>query len=397
MPNQGDIRGDEPFIIVGGGIGGAAAALALARKGIRSHVLEQSPAFREVGAGIQLPPNVSRMFDRLGVYDKVREVAFLPENLILMDAISGDIVIKVTLGEPFEAQFGYPYIVMHRGDLLEILLAACRETGLVTLSASSRVVSYEDLGRHVVVTTADGEQFKGPALIGCDGLRSLIRPTIIEGDDPLRTEGDTIFRGVVPSENIPEHLFSSSITMWGGPDFDFAHYPVRRGEVYNIGASIRSPAVKEGLRAAASFDELRERYQIACPKVRELLEHVDHSRHWVLYDRAPQRHWSKGRATLLGDAAHASFHYIAQGACMALEDAVYLADQVEANRGDPARAFQAYEDGRFARMARVQMTSRFFGDIYHAGGVMRDMRREMFSKLAPKDVYNTMSWLFSGI
>ncbi len=385
-----------PIIIVGGGIGGASAALALARKGIPSVVLEQATVFRELGAGIQMPPNAFKAFERLGVVDQVLAVAAFPEALILMDAISGEQVVKVPVGLPeFKQRFKYAYALMHRGDLLEILIDACRASPLVELRTGMRVVDFEQKGEKVVATMANGEEVVGSALIGADGLWSIARNKIVADGPPL-TEGDIIFRAVIPFNEVPSELYQTSVVMWGGPFMDFAHYPLRRGEIYNMAAIFRVPLPGDGSTPQGTAEQLMERFSKACPAVRALIPKLDTSRQWVLYERPAIRDWFKGRVALLGDAAHAGYHYIAQGACMALEDSVILADTL-AESQTFEEGFSRYRDARYLRTARVQFTARQFGDLYHADGINRELRRDVLGKLPHQKVFDNLSWVFDGV
>ena len=385
-----------PIIIVGGGIGGASAALALSRKGIPSIVLEQSTVFRELGAGIQMPPNAFRAFERLGVVDQVLAVAAFPEALILMDAVSGEQVIKVPVGLPeFKQRFKYAYALMHRGDLLEILIDACRASPLIELRTGMRVADFEDHGDKVVAIMDNGERVEGSALIGADGLWSLTRAKIVGDGSPL-TEGDIIFRAVIPFEEVPSELYQTSVVMWGGPHMDFAHYPLRRGEIYNMAAIFRVPPPEDGSTPKGTAEQLMKEFEKACPAVRALIPKLDTSRQWVLYERPAIREWFKGRVALLGDAAHAGYHYIAQGACMALEDSVVLGD-VMATSATIEEGFRRYRDARYLRTARVQFTSRQFGDLYHAEGINRELRKDVMGKLPPQKVFENLSWVFDGV
>jgi salicylate hydroxylase len=385
-----------PVIIVGGGIGGASAALALSRKGIRSIVLEQATVFRELGAGIQMPPNAFKAFERLGVVDQVLEAAAFPEALYLMDAITGEQVVKVPVGLPeFKQRFKYAYALMHRGDLLELLIDACRASPLVELRTGMRVSDFVDHGDRVVASMENGEKVEGSALIGADGLWSLTRNKVVGDGQPL-TEGDIIFRAVIPFEEVPSELYQTSVVMWGGPFMDFAHYPLRRGEIYNMAAIFRVPLPQDGSTPKGTAEQLMERFERACPAVRALIPKLDTSRQWVLYERPAIRDWSKGRVALLGDAAHAGYHYIAQGACMALEDSVVLAD-VMAESATVQEGFDRYRDARYLRTARVQFTARQFGELYHADGIHRDLRRDVLGKLTPQKMFDNLSWVFDGV
>lgn len=387
--------GTLPILVVGGGIGGAAAALALSRKGRRVHLLEQAEDFREIGAGIQMPPNAFKAFEILGVREAMEAVAAYPESLILGDMLTGQAVYTVPIGDEFVRRFGYRYALLHRGDVLERLVQACRSSELITLQSRSRVVGFENRPDRVTVRTANGDEYEGEALIASDGMWSATRASLV-GDEP-QTDGYVLSRGVVPVSEIPQELYSQSVTMWGGPDLDFFHYPLRRQEIFNIGASYRDPGIKSGPNyPAGSREALMHHFRDACGHVKRLLDYIDVSRTWILHDRPPIAEWAKGRVALLGDAAHPMYIYISQGACMALEDAVILAEAVDRSGSIPD-ALEAYRDARYLRTARVQLTSRQFGEIYHAKGVYRDLRNHLLAKAPPAALYDTLGWVFDGV
>jgi salicylate hydroxylase len=233
-------------------------------------------------------------------------------------------------------------------------------------------------------------------MVAADGLWSESRATLFGRAAPS-TDSYVLCRGVVPVQEIPQELYSQSVTMWGGPELDFFHYPLRRDEIFNIGASYRDPSIKfeEGY-PRGNRDTMMQRFRDACPHVKALLEHIDVSRAWVLYDRPPLKEWSKGRVTLLGDAAHPTYIYISQGACMALEDAIVLAEMVD--RHDAIEdAFLAYQQERYLRTARIQLTSRQFGEVYHAVGVQRELRNHLLANADPRGLHETLAWVFSDI
>ena len=384
--------GSLPILVVGGGIGGAATALALAKQGWRVQVLEQADDLTEIGAGIQMPPNAFKAFAALGVLAAVEKVAAYPERLVLGDMLSGQPVYQVPIGDAFIERFGFRYALMHRGDLLQILVDACRANDNITLTTGARVTSFVDQGDRVVVTAND-DDYEGQAMIAADGLWSLTRASL-HGAEPPRTDSYIVCRGVVPVADLPTALYSPLVTMWGGPELDLFHYPLRRGEIYNIGASYRSPDLVPGApNPKGDRDVMLARFRDACPHVKSLLGYIDVSRAWVLYDRPPIRQWAKGRVALLGDAAHPTTIYISQGACMALEDAVVISDCLS-RTDDIAAAFRAYEAARYLRTARIQLTSRQFGDVYHAAGVQRDLRNHLLADARPEALYETLAWVF---
>ena len=385
---------DHPYIIIGGGIGGLACALALARKGFRTLLLEQAAEFGEIGAGIQLGPNVFRMFDKLGVTDKVRKLAVFPEYLMMRDAITTDIVTKINLDESFLARFGNPYAVIHRADLHKALLEACAEyPDFITMKTSQKVTTMDDKGDRVVVSTETGEVYEGAALVGADGLWSIVRQKIV-GDGKPVVSGHITYRAVLPTSEVPEELRAWAMIIWAGEKTHLVQYPMRGGELYNLVAVFHSDKFSEGWDSYGDPAELHERFAKTCEPVRTLLGKIESWRMWVLCDRPPIRDWSRGNITLLGDAAHPMLQYLAQGANMAAEDAVCLASEVNKCGGDWNAAFLAYQKARYLRTARVQLTARLYGEVYHASGAARDLRNAVLGERTPEQAFESMAWLY---
>jgi len=382
-----------PVLIVGGGIGGLAAALALAQKGIRTQVLEQAPEFKEIGAGIQLGPNVFRMFDVLGLTQAVSRLAVFPENLIMLDAITGEEVTRIPLDAGFRARFTHPYALIYRPDLLSVLLEACRTSDLIELHTSQKIIAVDERDERISVQTEAGQSYDGAALIGADGLWSTIRPFIV-GDGKPQVAGHITYRAVLPTSEVPEYLRRWSMTFWAGEKVHLVIYPLRGGDLYNLVAVFHSNRYEEGWDSFGDPAELHERFAGTCEPVRTLLGKIESWRMWVLCDRPPVKTWSKGRMTLIGDAAHPMLQYLAQGACMAIEDAVCLANRVETAQGDYAAAFQEYQAARYLRTGRVQIMARVYGEFYHASGVARELRNMMLSARTPEQSYEAMQWLY---
>lgn len=388
---------DLPIIVAGGGIGGLAAAWALARKGKAVQVFEQAPEFGEVGAGIQLGPNVFKMFDYLGLTEAIDRTAVYPGNLIMRDALSGEEVIRVPVGsDAFRARFKFPYGVIHRADIHGAFLEACGNSPLVTLNASRKVVGYEDKGDRVAVKIDGGTELDGDLLVGADGLWSSVREQLV-GDGKPRVSGHIAYRAVIPTPKVPAHLQQTDVVLWAGPKTHLVHYPLRRGEVYNLVVVFHSSRYEEGWDTYGDPEELRERFKGERPEVLEFLAMVNAWKMWVLCDREPIKGWSKGRVVLLGDAAHPMLQYLAQGACMATEDAVVLANKLDGAKGDYASAFDAYEKERYLRTARVQLMARFYGEVYHATDVKRDLRNSLLKNASPEGAINGAAWLYGGI
>jgi len=387
---------DATFLIAGGGIGGLAAALGLSRKGVRSIVLEQSSRFGEIGAGIQIGPNAFHAFDWLGVGDAARARAVYIESLIMMDAVADEQVFRLALDEKFRARFGNPYAVVHRTDLHDALLQGCRRSGLIELRTDSRVESFEQDGTSVTATLANGEAVTGAALIGADGLRSKVREQVVGGGEP-RVSGHTTYRSVIPIERMPEDLRWSAACLWAGPKIHIVHYPLKGWKVFNLVATCHDDAPEPVTGKPVSNAHVLENFSHACARPRRIIEQGEDWKLWVLCDRDPVRNWVDGRVTLLGDAAHPMLQYFAQGACMALEDAVCLAHMTEAHSGDLDMAFAAYNRQRAVRTARVQTGSRLIGDyIYHPEGAMADMRNSVMRSLSQDDWHDRLQWLYGG-
>jgi 2-polyprenyl-6-methoxyphenol hydroxylase-like FAD-dependent oxidoreductase len=387
---------EKPILVAGGGIGGLATALALAKKGAHVRVLEQSPQFAEIGAGIQLGPNVFRMFEWLGITQEINRLAVYPENLIMRDCITGQEVTRIALNEMFLDRFKYPYALIHRADLHSALLEACRKSNLIGLHTSQKVATIAEHPDRVAVKTEQGEEFEGIALVGADGIWSTIR-SILVGDGKPRVSGHICYRAVLPTTEMPEDLRIWSMMLWAGEKTHFVHYPVRGGELFNLVAVFHSARYEEGWDSYGDPKELHERFAGTCSQVKEVLAKIESWRMWVLCDREPIRNWSRGRVTLLGDAAHPMLQYLAQGACMAIEDSVVLANKLDAAKGDVAGALLAYQNERYIRTGRVQLTARLYGEAYHAAGAVRDIRNVTLAARTPQQALDAMGWLYDGI
>jgi len=386
---------DLPILIVGGGIGGLSAALALAHKGRRVRVLEKAPEFGEIGYGIQMGPNVSRMLDRLGLLKTLEPHAVFPDALILVDAMDNRELTRIALGKPFLDRYQYRYFVIHRRDLHGGILDACRQREEITLEASRGMTSFEERGNTVVVRCENGAEYEGAALIGADGLWSPTRAAIV-GDGMPRVAGHVTYRGVVPTGEISDRSHLDSMTIWVGPDLHLVQYRLRGGAVMNNVATVNSRRFRRGEKDFGGPDELDEVFARAAPQVRDMLRYISRDRNWVLHDREPVTHWTRGRATLLGDAAHPTLQYLAQGANMAIEDAIVLAEKVATAGEDYNRAFLAYQGERMNRTARVVLSSRFFGDYFHADGGARELRNELARRRDPDNPWEA-DWLYRGI
>ena len=385
-----------PFLIAGGGIGGLATALGLARIGRRVVVFEQAPQLGEIGAGIQIAPNAFHCFDALGVGDAARAKAVYIDNLILMDAIKDERIAQIPLDAPFRQRFGNPYAVVHRADLHGVLLEACRAHRLISLHVDSCVMRYDQDGARVTVALGNGRTTEGAALIGADGLSSRIRAQLV-GDGAPRVSGHTTYRSVVPTGLVPEELRWNAATLWAGPKCHIVHYPLKGGKVFNFVVTCQNGAREPVAGKPVSADEVREGFAHVCARALKIIDHGADWKQWVLCDRDPVQNWVEGRVALLGDAAHPMLQYFAQGASMALEDAVCLAHMAQAQGDDIAGALIAYNRRRAVRTARVQLGSRLIGEyVYHPEGAMADVRDAAMRAKSPQDWYDTLQWLYGG-
>lgn len=388
---------DDTILISGGGIGGFAAALALSLKGRSVHLLEQAAEFAEVGAGLQLGPNVFQMFKALGLTDAVNEVAVFPQALVMKDALSGEEITRIPVNNAaFKTRFDYPYGVIYRPDLHNILIEACKNSPRVALSLNQKVIDFEDTGASVQVVCENGRTHRGAALIAADGLWSRVRERLISDGKPV-VSGHIAYRAVLPTAEVPGHLRLNEMILWAGPKTHLVQYPLHRGDIFNLVAVFHSDRYEEGWNVFGDVDELRARFAGEHADVLALLDKIESWRMWVLCDREPIREWSKNRVTLLGDAAHPMLQYLAQGACMAIEDAVCLASRLDTAGGDYAAAFQAYQQARYLRTARVQITARFYGQAYHAEGASADLRNALLAGRSAEKAYESMAWLYEGV
>jgi 3-hydroxybenzoate 6-monooxygenase len=382
-------------LIAGGGIGGLAAAVGLARKGIRSIVLEQAAEIGEIGAGIQLAPNAFHAFDYLGVGDEARAKAVFIDKLRLMDAVSGQEITHIPLDEPFRARFRNPYAVVHRGDLHGVLARACRASGMVELRTGHAVQGYEEDGGRVRALVRGKEPVEGDLLIGADGLRSAVRAQLV-GDGEPRVSGHSTYRSVIPTAQMPEDLRWNAATLWAGPKVHLVHYPLTDWKLFNLVVTCHNDPPKAVAGEPVAKDEVRKWFAHVAPRARQIIEHGDNWKRWVLCDRDPVERWVDGRATLLGDAAHPMLQYAAQGACMAMEDAVCISHML-GTHDDIDRALAAYQAQRVVRTARLQVLSRLIGEfIYHPDGALATMRNAVMSAMTPTEYYERLSWLYGG-
>lgn len=383
------------ILIAGGGIGALAAALALARGGHQVRVFERQERFTELGAGIQIAPNGFLALDRLGVGEQVRRRAVYVDELRFMDGATGRLVQSMPLGDPYRARFGNPYAVVHRIDLYAPILEACRQSPDIILSAGRAVAGYRRHADGAALLLADGTEILGDAVIGADGIRSAVRRTMLADGDP-RVSGHTIYRSVIPMNLVPERLRSNCVTLWAGPSWHFVHYPIGGGDQLNLAATRDDGATEPVSGKPVPRELVSTLFSDISGQAAALLELGREWREWVLCDREPVRRWTDGPVVLLGDAAHPMLQYAAQGACMALEDAVILGELTAGVEGatDLAASFARFEAERRERTAAATLTAREMGRaLYHPRGTAAQERNAMLGAFTADDLYDKVSWL----
>ena len=383
----------QKVIVVGGGIGGLAAAMALTAQGIQVELLEQAEQIAEIGAGIQLGPNAYAALDALGVGEAARNRSVFTDHMTMMDAVDAKEVGRIDVGKAFRERFGNPYGVIHRADIHLSILEAVEKHPLISFRTSTRIEHFEQTESGVVVTDTNGNTYTADALLGADGVRSVVREKLI-GDD-ARVTGHVVYRAVVDASEIPEDMHANAPVLWAGPRCHLVQYPLRGGKEYNIVVTFHSRNQEVWSVTDGSKEEVLSYFEGIHPKPRRLLDLPKSWRRWATADREPVENWGEGVVTLLGDAAHPMTQYLAQGACMALEDAVTLGKAIEATGGDLATAFRLYESIRIPRTARVVWSAREMGRLYHAKGVERQVRNALWAGRSQERFYDAVEWLYS--
>ena len=370
---------DSPFLIAGGGIAGLAAGLGLAHIGKSAHVLEKAPHFEEVGAGLQLGPNAVRALQWLGAWDAVAPHCVTPAEIQVRDGLSGNILQRVPLGSDFEKQFGAPYRVAHRADLLNGLLESARSKPSIQLQNNAEVADVSIA--ETTLTLKSGKTHAGQAIIAADGVHSVIRSRLLghQRKDPI---GHTLHRGLAPIASIPASVNIDAVTLWLCPGGHVVHYAVSNWRHFNIVAAVEDADIS-----------LWTAFQGACQPLADILDQKINWTKWPALDSAPAPIWSKNRTVLVGDAAHATLPYLAQGAAMALEDACVLSSKLH-GAGNIPSAFQDFSELRFTRTSAIQKKSRQLGRIYHARGILRQARNAALKTLPPTRFARRLSWIY---
>lgn len=388
----------QDVLVIGGGMAGLAGALALRENGASVTLVENAPAFGEVGAGLQMAPNASRVLKRWGLLEKALEIGVQPKHLVFRDAVSGEELTRQSLGAEFEERYGAPYVVIHRSDLHRILLEACQENG-VTLLNGVFVEKVETEGDKARAYAANGDVYEADAVLAADGLKSTLRKAVAE-DAPVPSSY-VAYRGTVPITDATPKADLEDVIVYLGPNCHLVQYPLRKGELLNTVAVFKSASFERGEEQYGGVDELEEAYKDCVPAVQDALKNLATGIRWPMYDKNPIENWVSGRMTLIGDAAHPMLQYLAQGACQALEDAavlqevtqgtVFTDDGIDASAWEGA--FKDFNEARAGRTARVQRTARVWGESWHVSGLARTLRNLLFKSRGDGN-YQYNDWLY---
>lgn len=391
---EAELSARSTILIAGGGLGGLSTALALAQQGRSVHVLEQAHEIAAIGYGIQLGPNVFNVFDRINLSGEVMAIADFPDSVVMTDADSGKTLVDIPVTtQDYKRRFNHPYVVVHRADIHNILLDACRKAPAVEITVNASVIAHEDLGDHVRVTCSDGRTFEGAALIAADGLKSRARETLV--NDDLHPTGYVAHRTIVDMDSISADFPNKKdVVLWGGPGYHVVHYPLRHGTLFNIVAVFKDPAPHHGDQHVTHEEDVRHVYANAHPALKNILSLMNLERRWVIADRKPVRRWNRGRVVLLGDAAHPVLQSYAQGAGMAIEDAGCIANLLMHH--DYENAFAEFSKRRAQRTARMQLECREVWKFYHEEGTARDVRNRGLEGRTPDDSYKCLDWIWNG-
>ena len=381
-----------PVLVAGGGIGGTAGALALVRQGFAVQVLEQAPQLGEIGAGIQLGPNAFAAFDALGIGEMARARAVYTYELAMHDALDESLVGRTPTGEAFRQRFGNPYAVIHRADVHASLLEGAQATRRIEVATSTQVQRVEQHDIGVTVFDAHGARHRGLALIGADGVKSAVRRQYV--GDEARVSGHVVYRAVVEKKDFPKDLQWNAAAIWVGPNCQLVHYPLRGGDQYNVVVTFHSREQEEWSVRQGSRDKVLSYFEGICPRARQLIELPKDWKRWSTADRDPIGQWNHGRVTLLGDAAHPTLQNLAQGAGMAMEDALTLGEALRVSGNHFGKAFALYQRSRVSRTARIVLSAREMGRIFHAKGVERQVSNELWKGRTPEQFYDAMEWLY---
>jgi len=377
------------YLIAGGGIAGLASGLALARAGKPARIFEQHDSFSEVGAGLQISPNAVAALRWLGAWEELERTCVIPVEIHVRDGLSGKIIQRIKLGKRFESRYRAPYRVAHRADLLAALLAAVKRAPGITLETRHRAISTE--GNKLVF--ADGTAASGAAIIAADGVHSVLRQQHYPGSAP-KPRGHMLYRTLIPFSRVPFGVEPECITLWLYPGAHVVHYAVSNWKRFNIVATIETPGLAQGYRTHGESGDIRKAFDRAAGPLQSILSAPSAWRIWTGADIDPLPEWSQGTFTLIGDAAHATLPYLAQGAAMSLEDACVLGSSLMRYE-NTAQAFAVYADARRARTSKILLESRRLGGVYHATGIRATARTMALKIMGKSYALRRNDWIYS--
>lgn len=392
----------RPVLIAGGGIGGLAAALALARAGWPSHILERRRTWSEAGAGIQLSPNGVAVLEKLGVAASLAPDVGVPREIVVRDAASARVLQRLPLGTWIATRHGAPYWLAHRRDLQAALLARVEAEPMITVSTGFEAAFFSAEGHDVTVEASNGGKREGAILIGADGVFSRVRQQLFAPPAP-RFSGYTAARTVIAAERLGKqtpttggHIDLTTTGVWLAPGAHVVHYPVRDGRETAV-VVVRSERWSDrGWSAPVAAPEIETALQRAAPLLADVLGRNHDWRRWALFEVAPLEQWSKGHVTLLGDAAHPTLPFLAQGGVLALEDAWTLASHLAGAKAvsDIPAALAVYGRERALRSRRVVAAARRNGQIFHLGGAAALARNTIMRLAPPERVMAAYDWVY---
>ncbi len=380
-------------LIVGAGLGGLTAAACLRRVGCDVAVFEQAPALGEVGAGIQIGPNAIRVLRQIGVAERLEAVGVQPASLDVRDWQTGQVINSITLGESYEKRYGTPYYHVHRADLHALLVEAVEVVAPDAIRLNAQCVGVEDNGEVVQLRFADGSTAEGDVVVGADGIHSAIRGHLFGADDP-RFTGMVAFRSTVPIGRLPAGLIERKGYNWAGPHHHFVHYLLKGGSLVNcVGVCEQDNWRTESWSVEGDLDEFRREFEGWHPTIQTLIDGMDQCFKWALYDREPMTQWVQGRVALLGDACHPMLPFLAQGACMAIEDGYVLAHCLR-SQPDISAALSTYESIRKPRASQVQLGARERGKRLHLADPDAVAQRNASNTADPELRAREMDWIY---
>jgi salicylate hydroxylase len=386
----------DPVIIVGAGIGGLTCALALLRRGIDVAVYEQAPELAEIGAGVQISANGTRVLHALGLEAALAACAVQAQSKEVRHWKTGRTWKLFDLGAVSVERYGAPYLFIHRGDLHRLLAEAVRSVKADAIHVGARCAGVEQTADYALLQLEDGRRARGRLLIGADGVQSAVRASVFGAGRPTFT-GCMAWRGIIPAERLPKGIPMAG-TNWQGPGRHIVHYPLRRGEVLNfVGMVERDDWQIESWTAKGTPEDCRADFAGWHEDVRAIVEAIDVPYKWALMVREPMTRWSAGRVTLLGDACHPMLPDLAQGACMAIEDGMVLTRCLAACGGDHAAAFARYATARIPRTTRIVQGSAAAKSRFHDSRLADDTAADRYiaAEYTPERIEERYHWLFT--